>query len=375
MSGTSADGVDVALIQVTGKQFNVRLKLLQHSHTAYPAQVRNAVLKAMNAESISVAELSRLNFFLGEFYADAVRNAQKAARVARLDLVGCHGQTIYHQGEAANYLGKPIATTWQTGEGSVTASRLRVPVVSDFRPADMAAGGKGAPLVPFLDYALFRDARRGRIVQNIGGIGNLSAIPAGAVPEEVLAFDTGPGNMLIDQAVQNLFDKPFDRNGSIAARGHVLEPIVSQLLRAPYFQQKPPKTAGREEYGEQYTRAFLKLCGRADKADIIATATALTGRSIVHAIKKFVPRRGSFHDYIVSGGGTQNRTLMRLLTGEINALGLKVSQTDEFGIPSQAKEAVAFAVLAYQTWHQQPGNIPSATGAKRAAVLGKVCYF
>jgi anhydro-N-acetylmuramic acid kinase len=328
----------------------------------------------MNANSTSVAELSRLNFFLGELYADAVLKAQKSAEVAKLDLVGCHGQTIYHQGEAANYLGKPIATTWQTGEGSVTASRLRVPVVSDFRPADMAAGGKGAPLVPFLDYALFRHARRGRIIQNIGGIGNLSAIPEGATPEDVLAFDTGPGNMLIDQLVQKLFDRPFDRNGSIAARGHVLEPVVDQLLRAPYFQQKPPKTAGREEYGEQYTQAFLKLCGRADKADIIATATALTARTIAHSIKRFVLRSGSFHDYIVSGGGTQNRTLMTMLTAEIHALGLKVSQTDDFGIPSQAKEAVAFAVLAYQTWHQQPGNIPSATGAKRQAVLGKVCY-
>jgi anhydro-N-acetylmuramic acid kinase len=374
MSGTSADGIDVALVQVTGRKFNVRIKLLHHTHTAYSAQVRNAVLKAMNANSTSVAELSRLNFFLGGLYADAVLKAQKSAEVAKLDLVGCHGQTIYHQGEAANYLGKPIATTWQTGEGSVTASRLRVPVVSDFRPADMAAGGKGAPLVPFLDYALFRHARRGRIIQNIGGIGNLSAIPEGATPEDVLAFDTGPGNMLIDQLVQKLFDRPFDRNGSIAARGHVLVPVVDQLLRAPYFQQKPPKTAGREEYGEQYTQAFLKLCGRADKADIIATATALTARTIAHSIKRFVLRSGSFHDYIVSGGGTQNRTLMTMLTAEIHALGLKVSQTDDFGIPSQAKEAVAFAVLAYQTWHQQPGNIPSATGAKRQAVLGKVCY-
>ncbi len=375
MSGTSADGIDVALVQVSGKEFNVRVKLLQHSHTAYSAQVRNAVLKAMNAGSISVAELSRLNFLLGEIYANAVRNAQKAAGVAKIDLVGCHGQTIYHQGELGNYLGKPIATTWQTGEGSVMASRLRVPVVCDFRPADMAAGGKGAPLVPFLDYALFRHARRGRIIQNIGGIGNLSAIPAGAAPEDVLAFDTGPGNMLIDQLMQKLFDKPFDRNGSMAVRGNVLEPVIVQLLRAPYFQQKPPKTAGREEYGEPYTRAFLKLCGRAEKADIIATATALTVRSIVHSIEKFVLRRGSFHDYIVSGGGTQNRTMMRMLISEMNALGLKVSQTDDFGIPSQAKEAVAFAVLAYQTWHRQPGNIPSATGAKRAAVLGKVCYF
>jgi anhydro-N-acetylmuramic acid kinase len=375
MSGTSADGIDVALVNVTGKGFNLKLKLLQHTHTAYPAKVRAAILAAMNADKISVAELSRLNFFLGELYAGALRNAQKAANIAKLDLVGCHGQTIYHQGEAARYLGKPIASTWQTGESSVTAARLGVPVVADFRPADMAAGGKGAPLVPLLDYALFRHARHGRIVQNIGGIANLSAIRAGAQPDDVMAFDTGPGNMLIDQVVQKLFDQAFDNNGGIAARGHVLEPVIIQLLRAPYFQQKPPKTAGREEYGEQYARAFLKFCGRADKADVIATATALTARSIVHSIRKFVLRRGPFHDYIVSGGGTQNRTLMHMLAGEMSALGLKLKHTDAFGIPSQAKEALAFAVLAYQTWHQQPGNIPSATGAKRPAVLGKVCYF
>lgn len=374
MSGTSADGIDVALVKITGHGFNLKLKLLSHSHTAYAAPVRNAILAAMNAQAISVAELSRLNFFLGELYADAVRAAQKSAKVSRPDLVGCHGQTIYHQGEPAKFLGKPLATTWQIGEGSVTAARLGVPVVSDFRPADMAAGGKGAPLVPFLDYALFRHEKRGRIVQNIGGIGNLSAIPAGAGPDKVMAFDTGPGNMVMDQLTQELFDKPFDRSGAIAAKGRVLKPVVDELLRAPYFQQKPPKTAGREEYGGQYTQSFLELCGNADKADVIATATALTARSITHSIRRFVLRRSTFHDYIVSGGGTQNRTLMRMLTEEMTAIGLKVHYTDDFGIPSQAKEAVAFAVLAYQTWNQQPGNIPSATGAKRPAVLGKVSY-
>jgi anhydro-N-acetylmuramic acid kinase len=374
MSGTSADGIDVALVSITGRAFNLRLKLLRHTHTAYPAPVRAAVLEAMNAERISVAELSRLNFLLGELYADAVRKAQTAAKIVRLDLVGCHGQTIYHQGERARFLGKSISSTWQTGEGSVIAGRLGVPVVSDFRPTDMAAGGKGAPLVPFLDYALFRHARRGRIVQNIGGIANLSAIPAGAKPESVMAFDTGPGNMLMDQLVQKLFSKAYDRNGAIAARGQVLEPVIARMLRAPYFQQQPPKTAGREEYGRQYAQAFLKLCGRAAKADVIATASALTVRSISQAIRKFVLPRGQFHDYIVSGGGTQNRTLMRLLSHEITCLGLQLKHTDNFGIPSQAKEAVAFAVLAYQTWHRQPGNIPSATGAKRAAILGKVSY-
>ena len=239
----------------------------------------------------------------------------------------------------------------------------------------MAAGGKGAPLVSFLDYTLFRHARRGRILQNIGGIANLTVIPARAQPDDVLAFDTGPGNMLMDQLVQKLFDKTYDRNGAIAAKGQILEPVIVQLLRAPYFQQKPPKTAGREEYGEQYAREFLTLCGRADKADVIATATALTARSIAHSIRTFVLPRGRFQDYVVSGGGTQNRTLMQMLTEEVKALGLKAQHTDAFGIPSQAKEAVAFAVLAYQTWHKQPGNIPSATGAKRPAVLGKVSYF
>jgi anhydro-N-acetylmuramic acid kinase len=374
MSGTSADGIDVALASITGRGFNLRLKLLGHTHTGYPAPVRAAVLEAMNAERISVAELSRLNFLLGELYADAVRNAQTAAKIGKLDLVGCHGQTIYHQGEPGRYLGKSIASTWQTGEGSVIAGRLGVPVVSDFRPADMAAGGKGAPLVPFLDYVLFRDARRGRIVQNIGGIANLSAIPAGAKPESVMAFDTGPGNMLMDQLVQKLFSKAYDRNGAIAARGQVLEPVIARMLRAPYFGQKPPKTAGREEYGRQYAQAFFKLCGRAAQPDVIATATALTARSISQAITRFVLPRCQFHDYIVSGGGTQNRTLMRMLSDEMSALGLKVKHTDNFGIPSQAKEAVAFAILAYQTWHRRPGNIPSATGAKRPAVLGKISY-
>jgi anhydro-N-acetylmuramic acid kinase len=375
MSGTSADGIDVALVSITGRGFNLRLKLLAHRHTPYPAPVRAAVLAAMNAEKISVAELSRLNFFLGELYADAVQKARTAAKIGKLDLVGCHGQTIYHQGERARYLGKSIASTWQTGEGSVIAGRLGVPVVSDFRPADMAAGGKGAPLVPFLDYALFRDARRGRIVQNIGGIANLSAIPAGAKPESVMAFDTGPGNMLMDQLVQKLFSKAYDPNGAIAARGQVLEAVIDHMLQEPYFHQKPPKTAGREEYGRQYAQAFLNLCGRAAKPDIIATATALTARSISQEITRFVLPRGQFYDYIVSGGGTQTKTLMLMLTGEMNTLGVKVMPTDSFGIPSQAKEAVAFAVLAYQTLHRHPGNIPSATGARRAAILGKVCYF
>jgi anhydro-N-acetylmuramic acid kinase len=373
MSGTSADGIDVALVEISGSGFNLHFELLGHEHFSYPQPVRRAVLNAMNAARASVADLSRLNFLLGELYADAVSKSQRKTR-ARIELAGCHGQTIYHQGQATGYAGRKIACTWQTGEGSVIAARLGVPVVSDFRPADMAAGGKGAPLVPFLDYAVFGGRRVGRIVQNIGGIANLTAIPAAARPEQVVAFDTGPGNMVIDQLMQLLFRKPYDRNGEVAAAGTILKPLLEQLLRQPYFRQRPPKTAGREEFGREYVNAILARRGRASRADVIATATALTACSIARAIKTFVLPKGRYREHIVSGGGSRNKTLMRMLEERTAPLGLKQRLSDDLGVPSQAKEAIAFALLAYQTWHRRPGNIPSATGAKKPVVLGKVSY-
>ena len=374
MSGTSADGVDVAVVRLRGLGSYLHLDFLGYHHFDYPAALRKAVLAAVNAGKTNVADVVRLNFLLGDFYAEAVRRAQKKIRAPILDLVGCHGQTIYHQGDPALYLGKRIACTWQTGEGAVVAGRLGLPVVSDFRPADMAAGGKGAPLVPFLDYALFRDKNAGRVVQNIGGIANLTAIPAGSRPANVIAFDTGPGNMVIDQLMQDLFKQPYDRNGMVARRGTVIDAVLREALRAPYFRQKPPKTAGREEFGREYAEQFLRKCGNAAKADVIATVTALTARSIAASIKRFVPSGGRFGLVIVSGGGTRNKTLMSMLEEDIAGLGLKLRHSDDFGVPSQAKEAVAFALLAYQTWHRQPGNIPSATGAKKAVVLGKISY-
>jgi len=373
MSGTSADGVDVAVVRIQGRGSYLSFDLLVHDYSEYPKPIRQAVLAAMNASQISVAELSRLNFRLGAFYAEAVARAQKKAG-KDLDLVGCHGQTIYHQGTAEPYLGEKIACTWQTGEGSIVAARLRVPVVSDFRPADMAAGGKGAPLVPLLDYAIFRSKNKGMIVQNIGGIANLTAIPADAQPDEMTAFDTGPGNMVIDRLMQVLFGKPFDRGGAIARKGAILKPMLEELLGTDYFKRKPPKTAGREEFGAEYAETFLRRCGKAAKADVIATATALTVRSMAQAVHRFVLKRGRYHDWVISGGGTKNATLMAMLEKEAAELGLWLRHSDDFGIPSAAKEAVAFALLAYQTWNQLPGNVPSATGAKRAVVLGKISY-
>jgi anhydro-N-acetylmuramic acid kinase len=408
MSGTSADGINVALVRVaepgesgfraassqsaSSRKRDARVhmsgayaghspasfELLGHAEYSYPKNVRAAVLAAMNAPQASVANLARLNFLLGELYTDALLAAQRKLRV-KADLVGSHGQTLYHQGEPASYLGRKLAATWQTGEAAIVAARLGVPVVFDFRPADMAVGGQGAPLVPFLDFLLFRDARVGRIVQNIGGIANLTAIPAGASLNRVVAFDTGPGNMVIDAVTQRLFGQPFDRNGKIAASGAWIEPVIAKILRGEFFRRKPPKTAGREQFGREFVESFLRLCGEARERDVVATATALTARSIADAVRRLLPRRRNarkpaFSEMVVSGGGAKNVKLMAILSGEMDRLGLRLRFSDEFGLPSEAKEAVAFAILAHETWHRRPSNIPSATGAKRPVVLGKISY-
>ena len=397
MSGTSADGINVALARIDeprrslsfetsgavsggrGQGRTRHIELLGHAEYSYAKNIRAAVLAAMNASRASVGDLARLNFLLGELYSDAVLATERRFRV-KADLVGCHGQTLYHQGEAQPFLGRKVTATWQTGEAAVVAARLAIPVVSDFRPADMAAGGKGALLVPFLDYMLFRDARVGRIAQNIGGIANLTAIPAGAVASDVVAFDTGPGNMLMDAVTEKLFGKPFDRGGKIAASGKVLDKVVHGMLRREFFLRKPPKTAGREEFGREFMLEFLRSCGRCRKQDVVATATALTAWSIAEAVRRFVQknsrskRKPGFQELILSGGGANNHALVAMLTSELAPLGLLLRLSDEFGLPSEAKEAVAFAVLAYETWHRRPSNIASATGAKRAAVLGKISY-
>ena len=383
MSGTSADGINVALIKLvwSGRSrprasglSKVAFEFLAQAEYPYPRKVRQAVLEAMNAKRASVADLARLNFLLAELYAEAVLATQRRFRL-KAELIGCHGQTLYHQGDPAKFLGRRLAVTWQTGEGAVLAVRVGVPVVSDFRPADMAAGGKGAPLVPFLDYLLYRDPKVGRIVQNIGGIANLTAIPAGASSGQVVAFDTGPGNMVMDALTDRLFGKPYDRDGRIAALGVVLEPVVAEILRLPFFRRRPPKTAGREEFGREFAQQFVKRCGRAHKADVIATATALTARSIAEALRRFVIRpRGQFRELVVSGGGANNPTLLAMLANELRPLDLKLRASDEFGLPSAAKEAAAFALLAYETWNHRPSNIPSATGAKRPTILGKISY-
>lgn len=377
MSGTSADGIDVSVVRISLGKSRPVLKLLAHEGFAYPRALRSAVLAAMNAESTSTAELARLNWRLGVAYADAVKATLKQHHI-KADLIGCHGQTLYHQARAAAYAGRRFACTWQAGEAAVIAAELGVPVVSNFRPADMLAGGQGAPLVPLLDYVLFADAKRGRVLQNVGGIANLTAIPAAARPNEVIAFDTGPGNMVIDALALELFNKGFDRNGSIAARGKVIEPVLAETLRNPYFRIKPPRAAGREQFGREYAAQFLAACKRHSfkPEDALATATALTSESIAQAFRQFVLNRmkGRSVDYIISGGGTRNRALMAMLARLLQPLGCELATSEDYGMPAAAKEAAAFALVAWQTWHRLPGNLPAATGAARPVILGQVTY-
>jgi anhydro-N-acetylmuramic acid kinase len=385
MSGTSADGVDVAICRISpalNAGGTPRIKLVGHFGIAYPKTLRAAVLRAMDADAISVAQLARLNWRLGELYAEAVVRAQEKFGVT-VKLVGCHGQTIYHQGASEKYLGKALRATWQMGEASVIAERLRVPVVSDFRPGDLAAGGQGAPLVPMLDYCMFRSAKVSRVLLNLGGIGNLSAIPAEAEVDGLMAFDTGPGNMVIDACMKRLYEREFDRGGAVARTGRVLRDVVEKILQEAYFSAPPPKSCGREQFGENFVSRFIAMCrkagGREDRdEDVIATATALTAASVAEAYRKFAwghvgqAAPLSRVEFVVAGGGTKNASLMRMLTEELEPMGAKVRLMEELGLPAQAKEAVAFALLAWLSWFHLPGNIPAATGAKRAAVLGKV---
>ncbi|MBI3280845.1 MAG: anhydro-N-acetylmuramic acid kinase [Acidobacteria bacterium] len=353
MSGTSLDGIDVAAVDITGSRFRV----VQHRTFSYPQGVRERLLAVSNAEA-HVAEISRLNFEVAVLYARAVGRCGVPKKT--ISLIGSHGQTIFHE----------RGSTLQIGDGSVLAERTGIPVVSDFRTRDIAAGGRGAPLVPYLDYRLFRHARRGRVALNIGGIANVTIIPGGAGPDDVVAFDTGPGNMVIDALVAKLTRgaETFDRNGALAQQGQVNQRLISRLLRRPFYREAPPKTAGREQYGREFVEELLQT--GIPLPDLIATATAFTAATIAVGIRRFAPAR--LDDLIVSGGGAHNSSLMGYLKAFLPEMELHTSS--DFGIDIDAKEAICFAVLAYETWRRRPSNLPSATGARHPVILGKVSY-
>jgi anhydro-N-acetylmuramic acid kinase len=379
MSGTSADGIDAALVRIDGAPPAISAKFEAHHHSAFPAAARKAILRLANGGPTTTAEISQLNFLLGQEFARAAIAACQRWRVplSEVDLIGSHGQTVYHQGLTSKFLGaRRVASTLQIGEPSIIAERTGVPTIADFRPADMAAGGQGAPLVPFVDYLLYRDAVRGRVALNIGGIANVTVIPPAARPEEVMAFDTGPGNMIVDALVDlaTRGARGFDRDAHIALSGQTIPALLERMMREPYLRKKPPKTAGREQFGRDYADRLLGWGKRhrAKPQDVVRTATVFTPLSIAGGLKNFVLRRTNVDELIVAGGGAKNPLMLAQLAASLP--GIEIIPADEFGVPAEAKEAFAFAVLAYEAYHGRPNNLPSATGAKNAVVMGKLVH-
>jgi anhydro-N-acetylmuramic acid kinase len=378
MSGTSVDGIDASLVRISGAPPRLEIKLLHHTAIPFPAAVCKEILRVAEQNPITSGELSQLHSRLGHIYADAALAACKKFHISprKIDLIGNHGQTIYHQGKPAGYLGAKTASTLQIGEGAIIAARTGITTVSDFRPADMALGGIGAPLVPFADYALYRHPKLGRVSLNIGGIANITVIPPNANPSDVFAFDTGPGNMLIDALVSHFSHgrQRYDENAEFARQGRALPALLNELMRDPYLKFTPPKSTGREYYGATYVKRILAFGKkhRAKPNDLIRAATLFTALSIVDALNCFVLRKHKIHELIVSGGGAQNPLLMAQISVALPSV--NVITSDEFNVPTDAKESLAFALLAYETFHQRSSNIPSATGARGPAILGKISY-
>ncbi len=411
MSGTSADGVDVALVRIhsgrAGAFRGLDARLENFHAVPYPPSLRAEILRIASGAPCTPGEVSNLNFHLGEFFARAALAACAHFRVLprQIAFIGSHGQTIYHQASPKPYLKSwRVRSTLQIAEPAVIAERTGITTVGDFRPADLASGGQGAPLVPFVDYLLYRHPARPRVALNIGGIANLTVIPANARPDQVTAFDTGPGNMVIDALVRHFTHgrQLFDRDARVAQRGLLIPALLNRLLADPYFALRPPKTCGREQFGEAYAQRVLAW-GKKNKArpeSLIRTATLLTPLSIVAALHRWaLPQPGSHgkaktrnqvselrlltsdfqllpssFDLILSGGGAHNPLIRAQLEAGLRGHGVRFFTSADFGVPEDAKEAFAFAILACETLRRRPSNLPAATGARHPAILGKICY-
>ncbi len=371
ISGTSVDAIDVALVEISGEAYSVEVDLIAFHEVEFPAGFRDEVLAVSDA-TVETSRISQIHFLTGRLFGEAVIEVceRSGIPVDALDLAGSHGQTIYHQGSHELLCGFPVNSTLQMGSPAPMARILRCPVVSDFRSADMAAGGQGAPLVPYFDYLLLHHPTINRVALNVGGIANVTAIPAGAGPESLIAFDTGPGNMVVDQLVERITDgmERFDRDGRLATAGTADQALLEDLLRTPYFTRHPPKTTGREAFGVEFVQALLAK--PISRESMVATAAELTARTVVDAIERYILPHMAVDELVVAGGGWKNPSIMGPIRDRL--AGTVVKSIEEFGVGCDAKEAVAFGVLAYETYHGRPSNLPSATGADGPVILGSI---
>ncbi len=369
-SGTSMDSIDLALVRVAGAGLSVKMKLEYYDEMEFPDGLKKHVFSVSNAGNARL--ISQLNFLLGKVFSDAVNAFIRKHRIHRktIDLIGSHGQTVYHHPENESLFGQRVNSSLQLGDPSVIALETGILSVGDFRCADIAAGGTGAPLVPYFDYICFHHKKLNRGILNIGGIANITVLKKNTAVNSVLAFDTGPGNMMIDYFVQKYFGKAFDKDGAIAHSGKIHEALLNELLAHAYFKRPLPKSTGREVFGENYCREISNKF-QLPKESWVATAAEFTARSIAGQYARFIKPHAVLDELIVSGGGAENSHLLERL--RFHFKNIRVRLSSEFGIPAQAKEAMLFALLANETIMGNPSNIPNATGAKKKAILGKIC--
>ncbi|MEH7179133.1 anhydro-N-acetylmuramic acid kinase [Neobacillus vireti] len=376
MSGTSLDGIDAALVSIKEENEKFDIKLISFSTLGFSGVMKEKLLELCNPERARIQDISSMNMLLGELFADAAKKvvAEAGLNMNQIDIISSHGQTIFHQPEAVEIDDHPITSTLQIGDIAVIAERTGVMTIGDFRTRDMAAGGQGAPLVPYADYLLFKNPAFGRVLVNIGGIANITVLPAGCDEQAVLAFDTGPGNMLIDAFTELATDgkQSFDQNGDIAAGGKVNEEWLKELLAHPYYQLEPPKSTGRELFGHDYAQRLWKESSHLTVEDRIATITELTAQTLANGITHYI-EKGKIEEVLISGGGWHNKTLLKSLRNSLPQH-ITMDSTEQVGLSGDAKEAIVFALLGYQCFMKRTNNLPAATGAKKPVIMGKIAW-
>ncbi|MGW6381900.1 anhydro-N-acetylmuramic acid kinase AnmK [Peribacillus butanolivorans] len=372
MSGTSLDGIDAALVRVDNTGLKTEIEMIEFITYPFPKDIEKEIMQSLSVETSNVQLICSLNFKLGKLFSDATKEVCEKAGlpIEQLDLIGSHGQTIYHQPlQEQNW----VPSTLQIGEPAVIAHDTNTIVISNFRTMDMAAGGQGAPLVPFTEYILYRSETKGRLLQNIGGIGNVTVLPKQASLNDMYAFDTGPGNMIIDEVCRQLFNLRYDEGGKIAKQGLINEELLSYCFSHPYIMSPPPKSTGRELFGKQYVVKLLKMFQSLPSQDILATVTMFTAKSIAENYRAYIFPKTKIEEVIIGGGGSYNETLLEMIQSLLGN-SIQVLTQEELGYSSEAKEAVAFALLANETFHGNPSNVPKATGAKNDVILGNITF-